>query len=145
MDDIPDNWKISGNDEIVGMPTESHGLIVTGLGGKARKLRYFVVISAAENVSLKPSFKRTIDQKFDNLFPKTKVIIENVVVESDHIRIQLLINMDHSVEEIVMPVIQTINKTKDQLLRHYFVVNTNVPSDTEIQKYVDEVRNSKRV
>lgn len=28
--DMPDDWKIVGNDEIAGMPTESGGLIITG-------------------------------------------------------------------------------------------------------------------
>ena len=143
MNDIfnmPDDWKIAGHDEVVGMPTEDNGLIITGLGRDDRQFRYFAVVPASKNSVLKSSLKTKVNKTFSLLFSQTEAKLEDVSVEPDHIRLMLLINMDSSVDEIIMPFIQKMNTNSDQLFEHYLVVNTNVPGDDEIQDYVDQIR-----
>lgn len=140
--DMPDHWKVVGHDEIAGMPTENKGLIITGLGGCGNKFRYFITISARKNVVLKSSFKTKLKKDFNALFSQTKAKLEDVVVNPDHIRVLLLISMDYSVDAIVLPLIRKLNSSSNQFYKHYFVVNTNIPNDNEVQDYVDEIRNS---
>lgn len=139
--DMPDDWKIVGHDEVVGMPTKDKGLIITGLGGDGQQFRYFIVISANKHSVLKPSFNAKVKKTLSSLFSQAEVKIEKITINPDHVRLMLLISMDNSVEEIVMPFIQKLNKNSNQLYEHYFVVNTNIPEDNEIQKYVDKIRN----
>lgn len=137
--DMPDDWKIVGNDEIAGMPTESRGLIITGLGGDEKQFRYFVAISSERPV-LKSSFKTKVKKAFSSLFSQTDAKIEKITINPDHIRLILLISMENSIDEIVMTLIQKMNSDQVQLLEHYLVVNTNVPEDKEVQDYVDQTR-----
>lgn len=140
--DIPDDWKIIGHDEAAGTPTENKGLIITGLGGRGNKFRYFITIPSRKNAALKSGLKTKIKKDFNALFSQTEAKIEDVIVHPDHIRVMLLISMDCSVDEIVLPLIKKLNSISDQFCKHYFMVNTNIPSDDEIQDYVDEIRNS---
>src|SRR3989339_753707 len=131
--DMPDKWKIAGHDEVTGMPTENEGLIITGLGGNGKQLRYFIVIPVRKKSVLKSGFKTKAKKAFRLLFSQTMVNLEDVIVRSDHLRLMLLINMDSSVDEIVMPFIQKMNSDSSQLFEHYLVVNTSVLEDKEIQ------------
>src|SRR3989344_1360794 len=137
---IQDDWKIAGHDEVAGMPTEDQGLIVTGLGGEGRRLRYFVIISAVNHIRLKQDFKNEIVKQFTTLFSLKKSQLEKVTVRTNHIRLMLLTHMDYSVEEIVMALINEVNKVKKRLFVHYFVVNTAIPEESDIRQYIDEVR-----
>lgn len=138
--DMPDDWKIAGHDELAGMPTEDKGLIITGLGGDGKLLRYFVVIPASKHTLLKPSFKTKVNTTFKSLFAQTEAKVEKITISPDHIRLMLLINMDNSVDEIVIPFIQKINFDSAGLLEHYLVVNTQIPSEDDVRKYVKETK-----
>lgn len=140
--DIPDDWKIAGHDEVAGLPTKDQGLIITGLGGDGKQLCYFIVIPASKHSVLKSSFRAKVKNTLSSLFSQVEVKLEKITINPDHIRLIMLISMDNSVEEIVMPFIQKMNEDSAQLSEHYFVVNTNVPEDNEIQNYVDKIRNS---
>lgn len=140
--DLPDDWKIAGRDEVASMPTENKGLIITVLGGDGKQFRYFIVIPACKHSVLKLNFRAKVKRTLSSLFSQAEVVLEKVAVNPDHIKLMLLISMDNSVEEIVMPFIQKMNAYSAQLSEHYFVVNTNVPEDNEIQNYVDQIRNS---
>lgn len=74
-----------------------------------------------------------------SLFSKTKAKLESVDIKSDHINLQILISMDLSVEEVVMSLIETINTKRKCLFVHYLTTNTEIPSENEIQEYVNEV------
>lgn len=138
--DMPDDWKIVGHDEVARMPTENRGLIIIGLGGDEKQFRYFVAIPANKHSLLKSSFKTKVKKAFSSLFSQTDAKIEKITINPDHIRLMLLINMDNSVDKIVMPFIQKVNSGQAQLLEHYLVVNTNVPEDKEVQDYVNQTR-----
>ncbi|MEK7504425.1 MAG: transposase [Patescibacteria group bacterium] len=140
--DMPDEWKIAGHDEVVGMPTEDKGLIITGLGGDDKQFRYFVAISASKHSVLKSSFKTKVKKTLGSLFSQAEVKLEKITIKPDHIRLMLLVGMNSSVNEIIMPFIRKVNANSSQLFKHYFAVNTNVPEDKEIQNYVDQIRKS---
>jgi len=143
MDDIlnvPDNWKIAGHDEVAGMPSQDQGLIITGLGGKEKQLRYFIIISAISGTNLRQGLKNEFISQFATLFPREKAQLEKIEVKRDHIRLWLLIHMDYSVEEVVMAFIFGANKQEKKLLEHYFVVNSQIPSEDEIDKYLEETK-----
>ncbi|PIY80455.1 MAG: hypothetical protein COY80_02880 [Candidatus Pacebacteria bacterium CG_4_10_14_0_8_um_filter_42_14] len=142
MDDIldmPDDWKIAGHDEVAGMPTKDQGMIITGLGGEGKRLRYFIVIPALNHIHLEQDFEKEVVKQFASLFSLKKSQLEKIKVRTDHIRLMLLIHMDYSVEEIVMALINEVNKVRKRLFVHYFVVNTAIPEESDIQQYVDEV------
>ncbi|MEK9186288.1 MAG: hypothetical protein AAB885_01745 [Patescibacteria group bacterium] len=144
MDDIlgmSDDWKIAGHDEAVNPPTENKGLIITGLGGKDKLFRYIVVIPAKPEVKLNSGFKKLVSSKFSGLFSPNKAALEKISVRPDHIRFQVLIHMDFSVEAIIMGLIKAVNKNKASLMRHYFVSNI-AAVESEILKYLAETRKS---
>ncbi len=139
---IPDNWKIAGHDEMAGMPTHDQGLIITGLGGKKKQFRYFVVIPTINGTSLRQVLKNELIRQFTTLSPREKAQLEKIEIKQDHIRLWLLIHMDYSVEEVVMALIFGVNNQERKLLEHYFVVNTQIPSEDEIEKYLEETKKS---
>jgi len=138
--DIPDDWKIAGHDKVVGVPTKDQGFIITGLGGEGKQIRYFVVIPATSRASFRQSFKNELVGQFKTLFPREKIQLEKIAVRRNHIRLWLLIHMDYSIEEVVMAIIFRVNKQKRKLLEHYFVVNTQIPDENEIDNYLEETK-----
>lgn len=138
--DMPDEWKIVGNDQLAGVPTKNQGFIMTGLGGVDRKLRYFVVIPSFVDVDLEANLENSFKDNFKNLFHENKSSVENLVIKKSHIEMMLLINMDYSVEEIVMAFIKEVNSENKLLTTNYFVTNTNKSSDEEIKNYVADVK-----
>lgn len=141
---IPDKWQIAGHDQAVNPPTENLGLIITGMGGENQLLRYFVAIATKPNS--KQLSPKLIKEIFLTLFSPTKAKLEKIDAKTDNIRLQILICMDYSVEEVVMKLIETINKGSDNcLFIHYLTTNTEIPSDTEIQEYINEVKTNRTV
>ncbi len=139
---VPDNWKIAGHDEVAGMPSQDQGLIITGLGGKEKQILYFVVIPAIVGTNPRQGLKNEFISQFTTLFSREKAQLEKIEIKRDHIMLWLLIHMDYSVEEVVMAFIFEVNKQEKKLLEHYFVVNTQIPSEDEIDNYLEETKKS---
>ena len=136
--DLPDDWKIAGHDQAVNPPTPNKGLIITGLGGKGKLFRYFVVISVKPGVKLKPNLQKIVNKKFTALFPANKAELEKIKLKPDHLELLILINMDIAVEKIIMSLISAINQFKPVLHENYLVVNNRVLTSAEIRRYLKE-------
>lgn len=139
---MPDAWKVVAKEQPTSGPTNDQGLMITGLGGKEEMMRYFVVIASTASSKLNSGFKSKVQDSIYTHFSSQEVELEKVVVNPDHIEFTVLIHIDLSVEEVIMPLIGDLNQPKQQLLKHYLVVNTEIPSPTEIKQYIKEARRS---
>jgi len=142
IDPIPDKWKIVAKGKPTNGPTQDQSLIIGGMGGKGQLLRYFVIIASPASIKLNRQWKQQIQDSVNICHSNQEVILETTIVKSDHIQLIILIHIDLSVDEVILPLIEDLNQKETQLLRHYLVVNTDIPPESEIKQYNQEARQS---
>lgn len=142
ISDIPDDWEIAGHDELAGMPTKDKGLIITGLGGDGKLLRYFVVIPANKHLILESSSKTKVNTTVKSLFAQTEAKVEKNHNQSRS-HPPYVINQYRSPCRRNSNAFHPKNEfDSDGFLEHYLVVNTQIPSEYDIRKYVKETKKS---
>lgn len=116
---------------------EGRDMVMSPMGGKGDKFRYFVVICSKHNKSLTGIKKRTINKDLQSVASKTNSQVEDIEFGKNYIFFSIFIPFDIAVGEVVEGLLKIAAKKKGILKYHYFAVNTHKITEKEIQKYLE--------
>lgn len=120
---------------------ESHGFILSGLGGLGNKLRYFFAVVAAQKNSLTKRQLHSIQSEVASICQKSNGIIEKVKCNKDYVSFTALIPIDIAVGDIIEQSIAQCNELGNYLMDDFLITNMEIPSDDELITYIDKMRN----
>jgi hypothetical protein len=116
------------------------GIISTGLGGKDNKFRYYFVVSSKDGLTFSETHKNTLKREFETISQKYNSEIEEINFEPNYAMLRTLIPMDFAAGEVIEEGIRECNKVDDFLYFHYYITNVRKPTNEEIFKYLEEIR-----
>ncbi|MCI5161893.1 MAG: hypothetical protein D3917_07695 [Candidatus Electrothrix sp. AX5] len=117
---------------------EPVGLISTGLGGNGERLRYiFVLVFQGE--SSEEGQQREIREGLDKVCQQYRSVVEQAQFRLSCLYVQVLVPMDVAVGEVIEESLARLNQQKEEFLPDYLVTNVSVPTDEEIQSFLDEL------
>ncbi len=119
---------------------EEGGFISTGLGGKDKKLRYYFIVSTKESRPLTVAERENLREGFKKSSDEYGAEIEGITIENNYAMVGILIPMDVAVGEFIEEGIRRCNKTRQILLKDYYVTNVKKPTNEEISKYIKDIR-----
>jgi len=111
-------------------------MIMSPMGGKDNKLRYFAVIGSKHNKTLTDVQRKIIKKDLLEIASKTNSEIEKVEYGKNYIYFTILVSFDVAVATVLDGFLDTISKSKNILKYHYFVVNTYKITKKEIDEYL---------
>lgn len=114
--------------------------ISTGLGGQGDKLRYFVVMVAAEDRSFEIWQEDLLQKELDFVIQQHDGVTESVLFEHDKVLVTALLPITINIKDIFSEVVKECNQFGDFLLRSFIVTNVKKLESDEIQKMVDKYR-----
>ena len=83
--------------------------ISTGLGGKAGKMRFYVLIPAVKMASFKMYQREVIEKEFNWLFPKNDCEIERLTIRDNYVELVVLLPMSTHIRQIMEIVVTECN------------------------------------
>jgi hypothetical protein len=113
---------------------ENQVFISTGLGGKGKKLRYFVVFLAKKDVMLGSLEKKVITNEISLLFHKHDAEIEEIKIRDNLATLRAIIPMEVQLNEIFEQAIENCNIFGDFLQMNFIVTNVKELTFEEIDK-----------
>jgi hypothetical protein len=116
------------------------GIISAGLGGKGNKLRYYFLVSSKGNLIFSETRRNTLKRQFETISQKYNSEIEEIKFEPNYAMLRTLIPMDFAAGEVIEEGIRECNKVDDFLYFHYYITNVRKPTNEEIFKYLEEIR-----
>jgi hypothetical protein len=112
---------------------EEVGVVVTGLGGEGRRLRYFVAVGFSEGEVIARGVREGIERGFGRACEELGAILEGVEMRDKYTGIRLLIPTDVAVADVVERGIAKSNKEEAALESRYYVTNVRIPEVEEIE------------
>lgn len=121
---------------------DGRDIIMSPMGGKGEKLRYYVVIGSKHNKSLDKNVKKDLKKDLSIITSKVNSEIESVKFGRTYILIEILIPINISVGKMIEDFLDITSRKKGILKYHYFVVNTHKITKNEIDEYLkmDEIK-----
>lgn len=121
-----------------GLLEENQVFISTGLGGKAQKLRYFVVLISKKRKALTRSQQMVIRNEFELISRSREIEIETFSF-SDYLgTIQLLIPLHLSLKHLFNKAIDACNGYGNFLEEDFIVTNVRTLSFPEIKDFLEQ-------
>lgn len=115
---------------------EPVGLISTGLGGDGDRLRYIFVL-AFSGEFLAEEQQQEIREILDNVCQKHRSLVEEAQFRPSCLYVQVLVPMDVAVGVVIEESITRLNRGKKEVHQDYLVTNVSVPTEEEIQGFLD--------
>lgn len=115
---------------------EPVGLISTGLGGDGERLRYIFVL-AFQGESPAEEKQRGIGEELKKVCLEHRSVVEQAQFRLSCLHVQVLVPMDVAVGAVIEESIARLNQHKEEFLPDYLVTNVSVPTDEEIQGFLD--------
>jgi len=116
---------------------ENQVFISTGLGGKADKLRYFMVMMSRMHADLTGVQEKVISNEFEMTLKKYDALVEEIRFSEDMAAILLLLPMEHPLKEVLKEAIDECNRYGDFLQDDFIVTNVKTLSFEEIKEYLE--------
>ena len=115
------------------------GMLVTGLGGKDNRLRYFLMIHPRSDAAFTVAQEATIKRGFSHICSRFNSILENVETHQRYATMMVLVPLDVAVAEVIERGIDECNTFCDLLDANYYVRNDRIPTEAEILHYLQEI------
>lgn len=116
---------------------ENQVFISTGLGGREKKLRYFVVLVSKARVELTATHQMVIRNEFECILKKYDAELEEVKFSGYLATILLLLPMNYSLKRVFEKAINECNQYGNFLLDDFIVTNVKILSFKEIKAYLE--------
>lgn len=120
---------------------ETHGFILSGLGGSGNKLRYFFAVVAAESNTLTPFQQQRVKVEFESICRQYHTQIEQVIFHPDYVAFTALIPIDVAVSDFIDRGIEQCNELGGFLLPDFLITNMEVPTTEQLTSYIEHMRN----
>jgi len=127
--------------EKLGFEEQDEPVIMGGFGGSENKLRFCFAIST-EKHQFTEADKAHIQGALQNTARELKSKLEEMFFSKNYLRVTVLVPMDIAVGDFIEDVIANSNASEPLLRQHYFVVNTHILSNKEIENYIQGITNS---
>ncbi len=118
---------------------EDQAYISSGLGGKGKKLRYFIVIISINNKPFTETHKKLIKEEFKLISKEYNSEIEEISFNKNYSSLKVLIPMDVAVGEVIEGGISKCNEIGRFISDSYFITNIKIPSEQEILEYIKDI------
>lgn len=115
--------------------------ISTGLGGKGKKLRFYVLIISSDGSFFADYQRKIIEKEFGYALPKSDSEIERLTMGDDYVELVLLVSVKFDVRRILEDVIRECNLYGNFLSEVFTVTNVKELSPEEIRRIIDKYRN----
>lgn len=119
-----------------GLLEENQVFISTGLGGKGKKLRYFVVLIYNGNVKTGPTQHKVINNEFSFILEKYDSEVEEINHGKSYSKIKTLIPINVPLNEVLKRAIAECNQFGNFLNKKFIITNVKILEDAEIDKYL---------
>ncbi len=122
---------------------ETQGYILSGLGGKSNKLRYFFAVAAYKNTQLSPYQHQLVELELKSNCTKYQAEIEEVRFASQYISFVLLVPLEVAVGQIIEDTIDQCNEMGNFLMPNFLVTNVLIPTEEMMDELVDDLQNDR--
>lgn len=119
---------------------ENQVFISTGLGGKGKKLRYFIVFLSKDEVILDDFQRRIVEKEVDYIFQKNDSEIEETTSAGSFIIMKALIPIPVAIQEILEEAIAECNQYGNFLQTNFIITNVKELTFEEIQNIITAQR-----
>ncbi len=119
---------------------ESIGLISSGLGGLANRLRYFFLVLPLTNQSFTKKEKNIVEDEFILVCKDLNSILETVNFSDTFIGVTVLVPLDVAIGNVIETGIKKCNELGDFVFEYYYTTNANIPKQSEIIDIINIVR-----
>lgn len=115
---------------------EPVGLISTGLGGDGERLRYIFALAFCGEAPAE-EVQREIGEGLNKVCQQYHSVVEQAQFRPSCLYVQALVPMDVAVGEVTEESLARLNQHKEEFLPDYLVTNVSVPTEEEIQEFLD--------
>ncbi|WP_439185202.1 hypothetical protein [Carboxylicivirga taeanensis] len=112
--------------------------ISTGLGGRGKMLRYFIVIFTNKYVPFSAYQKELVSGEVDYVFKKERAELESIEFYESFVTIQALISLDTALKNMLSKIIVQCNEIGNFLSPSLLVTNVKKLSSAEIEKMIEQ-------
>ncbi len=117
---------------------ENQVFISTGLGGKGRKLRYFIVVIYSKNKEIGNVQRKVIENEFNFVLEKYDSEIEIIQHSNFFSKVKALIPINIPINEVIKRAIAECNQYGNFLEIEYIITNVKVLDDKEITDFLNK-------
>jgi len=121
---------------------EKQYFVSTGLGGKAKKLRYFTVIASANREDYTEFQKETLLRELRFQFEQNDIDIEDLQIKGNYIKMLLLCGLSHDAKMCVEKAIDEANEFGDYIDHRFILTNVKQIDDDEIERLLSKKNES---
>ncbi|MDR1747309.1 MAG: hypothetical protein LBR49_08600 [Tannerella sp.] len=115
---------------------EKHIYISTGLGGKSKKLRFFVLLLSDAGKPFLDYQRQVIEREFAYSLPREDCKIERLTVKEKHVEMLLLVPIQRDIKRILSSIIKECNQYGNFLADAFTVTNVKELNEKEINKII---------
>lgn len=112
--------------------------ISTGLGGKAEKLRFFVLFIAKDRLPFQDYQRHIIEREFPYLLSHEDCEIERLTVETNYVEMVFLVPVRADIKGILDKVITECNQYGDFLSNMFTITNVKELSESEVADIISK-------
>jgi len=116
-------------------------LISTGLGGRGKSLRYFVVLINNEKLEFSDTQKKLIKNEVEFALKNNEGELESVIFEKYYGILMLLLPLSSSLRSVLESAVDECNQYGDFLMSNFLVTNVKKLSVEEIDEFLEKAEN----
>lgn len=112
--------------------------ISTGLGGKGKKLRFYVLIISSEGNSFADYQRKVIEKEFGYALPKNDCEIERLTINDNYVELVFLVPVKSNIKKILEDVIRECNLYGNFLSGVFTITNVKELSREDVEQVINE-------
>lgn len=116
---------------------EGFGIMLTGLGSEAHRLRYCVVVRTINRAMMTGGDRVRIAEGFQAICEQLDSVLEDAQIQPTHAILMILIPMDVAPAAVIESGIAQSNHDRRFLDDNYFVTNVEIPDNSTIEAFLD--------
>lgn len=113
---------------------EKQYFVSTGLGGKNKKFRYFMVFATGDRTEFTEFQKENLIREIQFQFKKKDIEIEKFEFKSNYLKALILCGLNHNAPECLENIVKEINQFGPHLDKNFLLTNVRQIEDVEIEK-----------
>jgi hypothetical protein len=121
----------------------STGLIITGLGGRGKKLRYFFLIVLKVDQELGHGIRRLLQSEIEEALSTYESDLEQIEFKPAYIATIALVPLSKNLADIIEDITIKCNTIQQIFLENFFVTNGFYPTNPYLDSIVQKLRNQK--
>lgn len=115
--------------------------ISTGLGGKGKKLRFYILIISSDGKVFEEYQRGVIEKEFGYALPKKECEIERLTISDRYVELVFLVPVKFDIRKILEDVIRECNLYGNFLSEAFTVTNVKELSREEVEQIIDKYKN----